>query len=544
MKHTVVVWVVAMCCISQSLSAATYYVKSNGSDAAAGLSDGQAWKTVARVNSQLFAPGDKLLFRRGDVWRETLALRADGLTVGACGEGALPVISGADPAIGLARSEGSNVWTATVATNPVQLFIDGVRGQRMSTAAEITSDRRWHWERTTGTLLVYAAGSVAPTVEVSVRDICANFNSCRNTTIKNLRFERAGFVGICADRMNGSTIQDCEVAGCYINGIRASETVLRTNMVFRHNTVTDCGGMGIGFGGRLDNWIIESNEVVACGVLTSGITGCGDRREVAFGWTGGIKIWGWGGDGWAGYYTIRNNIVRDCKPVSWAPSPTGCHGNGIWCDEVLKPTERPEICGNIVHDCYSHGVYLEKCDDHDAFNNLIYRCAEARYTAALEAQSNPFGYDVTRDRSDNHAPRKVSGNRLFKNTVAGGWWSLSVSCDSPSCVIENTEVRDNICVGNSGRSASLYLHGGGANDGTHGTNNTYAGNCFGREGGSWVWGSTVYRNYDSFEGAANGAVTDSVRGEQFFMNKAKGDFRLKSGLPGLGADELLLNGNL
>lgn len=100
MKHKAVVMVVVMCCVAQSLSAVTYYVKNSGSDAASGLSDSQAWKTVARVNSQSFVSGDELLFRRGDVWRETLIPSSDGLTIGAYGEGSLPVISGADPVTG------------------------------------------------------------------------------------------------------------------------------------------------------------------------------------------------------------------------------------------------------------------------------------------------------------------------------------------------------------------------------------------------------------------------------------------------------------
>ena len=107
-------------------------------------------------------------------------------------------------------------------------------------------------------------------------------------------------------------------------------------------------------------------------------------------------------------------------------------------------------------------MYLEKTDDHDVFNNVIYQCAQVKYAGALEVQSNPFGYDVTHNRPDDKAPRKVGGNRLFNNTAIGGWWSLAVHCDSPDCSVSKTEVRDNICVGADGKSASLYLHGGGS----------------------------------------------------------------------------------
>lgn len=741
---------------AQLLPAATYHVKNAGNDAQTGLSDDQAWRTVAKINTQSYSAGDSILFHRADVWRETLTPTGDGLTIGAYGVGALPVISGADPVIGLtstgvngdehagevvdidhaggntgewsaivqtggtaaysteqARSPtgslkltgngtdnraygratfpamtngqtihvffaiytpsgqfkansqiGSNIgaakvfvklftdengsfdriemtdygvtgtnnskitvrllnwqmdawntvelsykmdpaaggaelwvngekkgdngyafntssltvekveigntayalgliaggaffiddvkvstspnmaeryavgnpnlWTATLATNPAQLFINGQRGQRMATAAEVTSYPRWHWDSATHTLSIHGLVAAPPAVEASVRDSGLDLQGRSQMTIENLRLVRAGRDGILARTLDRSTIQDCEMADCYITGIQLGGRDLRTDMLIRRNKISNAGGAGIGFGGQLDRWIIEENEVDACGVLTQNVVGYGDDREASFGWTSGIKIWGWGADGWVGYYTIRNNVVRSCKPVSWAPSPTGTHGHGIWCDEVLKPTARPEIHSNTVLDCYSRGVYLEKCDDHDAFNNVVYRCAQVPNTAAIEAQSNPFGYDVILDQPDDHAPRRVSGNRIFQNTAVGGWWSLSVSCSSAGCSISNTTVRDNICVGANGASPGLYLYGGGANNGTHGSGNSYVNNCFGTAGGSWVWGPMTYRTYSTFETASGGAVSNSVQGNPFFTNEAGGDFHLGVGSPCLG----------
>ena len=86
---------------------ATYYVKTGGSDAADGLSDGNAWQTVAKVNGETFAAGDSILFNRGDTWRETLTVPSSGssgnpITFGAYGTGALPIITGANVATGWA----------------------------------------------------------------------------------------------------------------------------------------------------------------------------------------------------------------------------------------------------------------------------------------------------------------------------------------------------------------------------------------------------------------------------------------------------------
>lgn len=82
-------------------SAATYYVSSSrGSDVNLGLA-GAPWQTMARVNRARFLPGDVVLFRREDAWRETLRPGASGaegrvIRFGAYGSGHKPVISGRD----------------------------------------------------------------------------------------------------------------------------------------------------------------------------------------------------------------------------------------------------------------------------------------------------------------------------------------------------------------------------------------------------------------------------------------------------------------
>ena len=81
--------------------AATYYVSSSqGRDTNLGLA-GAPWQTIARVNRARFLPGDVVLFRRGDVWRETLRPGSSGaegkvIRFGAYGVGPKPVISGSD----------------------------------------------------------------------------------------------------------------------------------------------------------------------------------------------------------------------------------------------------------------------------------------------------------------------------------------------------------------------------------------------------------------------------------------------------------------
>lgn len=78
-----------------------YYVDpAGGDDARRGSSAAGAWRSLAKVNEFRFAPGDTVLFRRGATWQGPLHLTADGtaerpITVGAYGDGAAPVFTGA-----------------------------------------------------------------------------------------------------------------------------------------------------------------------------------------------------------------------------------------------------------------------------------------------------------------------------------------------------------------------------------------------------------------------------------------------------------------
>lgn len=50
---------------------ATYYVDAtNGKDTYHGLSPAEAWGSIAGVSSPAFRPGDYVLFKRGEIWRE------------------------------------------------------------------------------------------------------------------------------------------------------------------------------------------------------------------------------------------------------------------------------------------------------------------------------------------------------------------------------------------------------------------------------------------------------------------------------------------
>lgn len=82
--------------------AAVYYAdRTHGSDERTGQSPAEAWQSLARVSKQTIHPGDYVLLKRGEVWREPLVFQGSGtnglpVTVGSYGDtaAAAPALDG------------------------------------------------------------------------------------------------------------------------------------------------------------------------------------------------------------------------------------------------------------------------------------------------------------------------------------------------------------------------------------------------------------------------------------------------------------------
>jgi hypothetical protein len=122
--------------------AATYYVSNQGADHNDGLSPQSAWATLQRVNAGSFQPGDKILFRRNDVWRGQLiphgGSQAGHVVYADYGKGAKPLLLGS---VSKSRPKdwtaaGNGIWSADGFQNDVGniVFDDG----------KACGVKRWH----------------------------------------------------------------------------------------------------------------------------------------------------------------------------------------------------------------------------------------------------------------------------------------------------------------------------------------------------------------------------------------------------------------
>jgi len=123
----IIVFFIATLIITKEAGATNYYISAKGNDAANGLSPRTPWLTIAKINRSAFSPGDSILFKRGDAWREGEALYglsngAPGHPVvfGAYGKGAKPLILASkdisSPSFWTKSSE-NNIWKTTSKVN-------------------------------------------------------------------------------------------------------------------------------------------------------------------------------------------------------------------------------------------------------------------------------------------------------------------------------------------------------------------------------------------------------------------------------------------
>ncbi|MEO5890882.1 MAG: right-handed parallel beta-helix repeat-containing protein [Ferruginibacter sp.] len=93
----------------------SFYVSSSGFDTNDGLTPARAWKSIEKVNGsfRMMGRGDQVLFKTGDIFYGTLLPTVSGVTFGAYGKGAKPIITGLSN-ISSWIPAGKNIWEAIV----------------------------------------------------------------------------------------------------------------------------------------------------------------------------------------------------------------------------------------------------------------------------------------------------------------------------------------------------------------------------------------------------------------------------------------------
>ncbi len=137
--------------VSSPRAPVAYYVAPEGDDNHEGQTAQRPWRSLARVNSAELAPGDRVLFRRGGIWRGQLVPQSGTesapITYGAYGEGPKPALLGSvamdQPSDW--QPAGPNLWQTASASPSGQNLLTADLLQHLAIYQEQGASARGRW---------------------------------------------------------------------------------------------------------------------------------------------------------------------------------------------------------------------------------------------------------------------------------------------------------------------------------------------------------------------------------------------------------------
>lgn len=304
--HLSILITVLLGCLTFKALGTNYYISNGGNDLSNGLTQGSAWASISKINGRTFSPGDSILFRRGDTWREELIIPSSGslanpLIFGAFGTGEYPKIYGsvtitqwtlytgniwrsvttvADPTFGAphdGETQGtSGNWPGGIFFKELNGSTSWGRRQKYLPLSNLKVKYDWVWSG--GYIYVYSTTNPTSTfssIEVAQRQSGINLNAKEYIVIRGLEINFACASGITETfpqaNVDGITIDDCRIAYIGIKNAAAAMgiTLHHSNSVIKNCVIHDCGRRGINLlivtsGLTVENNVIENNTVYDC----------------------------------------------------------------------------------------------------------------------------------------------------------------------------------------------------------------------------------------------------------------------------------------
>ncbi len=393
--------------LSSVAYATKYFVSStSGNDASDGKSSGTAWKTIAKVNTSTFSPGDTIAFKKGDIWRETLIVPSSGSSgsyisfSSTFGTGANPQFLGSTKAITWTETTtGSHIWKSVTAissnpysSNSAEIFYensDGTKswGNYKTGTGSLTAEYDWTW--VSNNIYIYSASDPTAkyaSVEIPQRESAVNMNRKNYIHFDGIDMFYTIHSGYGYDFTHndmyeqfGLIIENSNIG--YIGAWDPSlETgygieVVYTDMIVRKNKIHDCGrrsfAMDIyGNGYTARNILVEDNEFFN-GFHTTGLD-----IDVGAGYNGNLDN-----------ITIRRNYFHE------SPSRVTDLSNLVFIQNNAVGTctiTNVYIYDNLFRWQNGYGILMEGIQSAYIYNNVFSEKATAcpTWVAFVAAQVN------------------------------------------------------------------------------------------------------------------------------------------------------------
>jgi PKD repeat protein len=354
-----------------SLTGSVYYVDSAyGSDSASGLSVGEAWRTIAKVNRSVFNPGDQILFKRGDVWYEQL-------TVPSSGTSGNPVVFGA-----YGSGDKPKIWGSAAGTETAQRAnaVNGVSGVSYVTLDNLDLRYTTQW-----------------VVDVN--------RGQTHWTIQNCDISQGRYAGIRFNAANDGAAIGNKID--HTGNVWTGNTDVQSGLVFdsvngglaRSNIIHHTARTGIAVIGGCSNVIVEYNDI-----SYTGLTGTHGYGIQLYPYTAGVAQ--------------TNTIVRY----------NYCHNDGNIDLYILNEVDNLQAYYNIFDNPKQNGP------GGDWFGNIVIdatvggTCKNAKFynnTCYMDNVSRN-GFNIRVITQDNaRMEGAVFKNNIFRNLESG---QLAMSC--------------------------------------------------------------------------------------------------------------------
>ena len=507
--------VLSVLVMSSPCWATTYYVDAtNGNDSNTGASEALPWKTIAKVNASNFQPGDFILFKRGEIWREQLNVPSSGapgnpITIGAYGRGDKPQINGANLITSIWVEVENNVWQTSLKTDPRLVIFDDVYGKPQTLLSSLSADEDWYWSDDLDKLYVYSDSDPnGRNIEGYFYTFNLNIDGKDYITVQNIKFRVSGWNNIYIEgdadniTLDGVTTNHSYIAGVQTN---TGDTEQINDLTIQNSTFAYAGKIGL-----------DVVEVVDCLISTNAVHH-NNLRGIST--THGIRV---SQNVESTYYptnvTIENNTsyMNGYFADGTEASASLTVGKGIHVDNAGSGVI---VRYNSVYNNHADGIHLELMSNAQVYYNLSYN------------NTNSAGIVLSA-----WADYTLDGNLIYNNVCYGNKYGISAwgSIEQNKDQFTNNIFKNNICFGNTSRE--LFARWGGENDGTVGSGNVYEYNCFGAESSNFIeWGNGVYKStYDAFE-TAYGSRTNSVESDPLMTDPDNDDFTLQSTSPAIDA---------
>jgi hypothetical protein len=288
------------CSTSASFLRTFYVSNSSGLDTNNGTDSGHPWKTIAKVNSYAFQPGDGILFKRGDTWTGTTAISVSHsgnsthqITYGAYGVGAKPIFNFLSSLNSLTSLSGwnldwarnGNIWSKSVSSDKkYRLWLSGTEVKRHVNSA-VNSTEPWYLAEGGTTLYVYTTDTLGPAhaftniQAIEVENVFkASSSNADYITIQNLDIQGA-YYAINFGGTLGWIIENCSIGWNsnvaihswpgYLGATRSftGNVIIRNNMLDSGDRIVDAYMWnneyeGISQRDGANNWDIYNNTLL------------------------------------------------------------------------------------------------------------------------------------------------------------------------------------------------------------------------------------------------------------------------------------------